>query len=389
MTDGAGEWFRGSRMLWAELRTSRSAALPGCRSSDGRNGQAPSTPRPSGHWCIRTSGCGMPIGVRSHFANTSIFRLAPTATAPARAAPSVRACPRARSRRSRQTATTWNAAPRTSRRPPVRDVSTKDASPGTPVRLVAGRCTGHPRRRSTCAHSSTQGGACDQAVERWTTLRLQERSAGLAELTEWTESPSRRRASIVPVASDHPVVKPNLGRTRTRAPFIGPPTGGVIIPRPRKEKELAAAGTPFDQAAGRVPGTWSFRASRDRVGGRRHLLPRIAFPPCVVEKRRVKRTALPISRTALSVRLPCGLGAALPPAISPRGVSFAGQWAASLPTPDWRRTSRGRDGHGRHGTRWSSGMTRSVALRIRRSGMRHIDPVVFPQVASSHQEEQR
>ena len=167
LTDGAGAWSLVWHVRSAVQRTSRSAVHPGCRSSDGRSGRVPCTPRQSARWCIRNSACGTPTGGRSRFANVSIFHPETSARVLARAAPSAHACRPVPSARSSRTATTWRRASRTSRAGPARDVSPRDASPGTRVRWGAKRLTMRRRPHSTCGRFSLRGGAMGYAPERF------------------------------------------------------------------------------------------------------------------------------------------------------------------------------------------------------------------------------
>ena len=182
-TDGAGGWSRASRMLSAEPRTSRSAALPGCRSSGGHGGPVPSIPRPSGRWRTRTTACGTRTGARWRFASPSSFRPGTIARAPARAAPDVPACRPVPSVRSPRRATTSKGAPPTSRAAPARAASARDASPGTHARPDAVRRTAHPRRRSTCTPSSTRDGARGKAPERSVSIMRPVRDGAIVTLS--------------------------------------------------------------------------------------------------------------------------------------------------------------------------------------------------------------
>ena len=109
-TDGAGAWSRDSPIPSGAPRTFPSADRPGYRSSDGRSGRDPCTPRPSDRWCTRTAACGTPTGARSRSANASTSRPATTVPAPARIAPIARACRPVRSVRSPRLATMWTGA---------------------------------------------------------------------------------------------------------------------------------------------------------------------------------------------------------------------------------------------------------------------------------------
>ena len=164
-TDGAGAWSLVWHVRSAVLRTFRSVVHPGGRSSDGRSGRVPCTPRPSARWCIRNSACGTPTGGRSHFANVSIFHPETSARVLARAAPSAHACRPVPSAHSSRAATTWRRASRTSRAVPARDVSPRDASPGTRVRWGAKRLTMRRRAHFTCGRFSPRGGAMGNARE--------------------------------------------------------------------------------------------------------------------------------------------------------------------------------------------------------------------------------
>ena len=140
--DGAGAWSPVSHVRSAVQRTFRSAALPGCRSSDGRSGRVPYTPRPSDRWCTPTSACGTPTGGRSHFANVSVFHAGTSVRVLVRAVPIARACRPVRSARSPRRDTTWTVVSPISRNGREPGASARDVWRGTPAPSGARRLRG-------------------------------------------------------------------------------------------------------------------------------------------------------------------------------------------------------------------------------------------------------